>query len=143
MKKSAASKETNLKVGDISEVSGNVNIAGGNITTNQATPSLSVEDINQLFGQLHNAIEGNSVASPTDKAVLRAEAAEIQSTVTDAIRKEKNIEESSLSRHFRNIACMAPDVLDIVVATLANPLAGLGNAAKKVAEMAKEGYQEN
>jgi len=32
----------------------------------------------------------------------------------------------------------APDVLDVVVATLANPLAGLGVAVKKIAEKAKE-----
>jgi hypothetical protein len=34
---------------------------------------------------------------------------------------------------------MAPDILDVVVATLGNPLAGLGVAAKKIAKKAKEG----
>jgi hypothetical protein len=33
---------------------------------------------------------------------------------------------------------MAPDVLDVVVATLGNPLAGLGVAVKKIAEKAKQ-----
>jgi hypothetical protein len=33
---------------------------------------------------------------------------------------------------------MAPDILDVVVATLVNPLAGLGVAAKKIADKAKE-----
>ena len=36
---------------------------------------------------------------------------------------------------------MAPDVLDVIVATLGNPLAGLGVAAKKIAEKAKEETQ--
>lgn len=33
---------------------------------------------------------------------------------------------------------MAPDILDVVVATLGNPLAGIGGAVKKIAEKAKE-----
>jgi len=33
---------------------------------------------------------------------------------------------------------MAPDLLDVVVITLTNPLAGLGVAVKKIAEKAKE-----
>jgi hypothetical protein len=33
---------------------------------------------------------------------------------------------------------MAPDLLDMLVATLANPLTGLGVAVKKIAEKAKE-----
>jgi hypothetical protein len=45
--------------------------------------------------------------------------------------------EGFLSRRFRNIARLAPDVLDLV-AMLANPLAGLGVAVKKIAEKAKE-----
>ena len=63
---------------------------------------------------------------------------EIQKAVTDAAANQKPVEESSLSRHFRNIARMAPDILDVVVATLGNPLAGLGVAVKKIAEKAKE-----
>ena len=54
------------------------------------------------------------------------------------LKNNKKMEESFLSRRFRNIARIAADVLDVVVATLANPLAGLGVAIKKIAEKAKE-----
>ena len=43
-----------------------------------------------------------------------------------------------MSGRSRNIARIAPDMLDMVVATLANPLAGLGMVVKKIAEKAKE-----
>ena len=43
-----------------------------------------------------------------------------------------------MSRRFRNIARTAPDVLEVVVATLGNPLAGFGVAVKKITEKAKE-----
>jgi hypothetical protein len=52
------------------------------------------------------------------------------------------MDEGFLARRFRNIARMAPDVLDVVVATLGNPLAGLGVAVKKIAEKAKEETQQ-
>jgi len=68
---------------------------------------------------------------------LKAEVKEIQSTVTEAAQKNEKVDEGFLSRRFRNIARMAPDVLDVVVATLGNPLAGLGVAVKKIAEKAK------
>ncbi len=48
------------------------------------------------------------------------------------------MDESFLSRRFRNIARVAPDILDVVVATLTNPLAGLGLVATKIAEKARE-----
>jgi len=41
---------------------------------------------------------------------------EIQSTVTDAAQKNEKVDQSFLSRRFRNIPRMALDVLDIVVA---------------------------
>jgi hypothetical protein len=69
---------------------------------------------------------------------LKAELQVIQSTVTEAAQKNEKVDEGFLSRRFRNIARMAPDVLDLVVATLANPLAGLGVTVKKLAEKAKE-----
>ncbi len=137
-KKSATGKETNIKVGDISGVSGNVNIAGGNITTHQTTSGLSTEEIKGLFERLYSAIEANTKTSPADKDDLKAEVEEIQSTVTEAVQKNEKVEESFLSRRFRNIARVAPDVLDVVAAALANPLAGLGVAVKKIAEKAKE-----
>ena len=136
-KKNTTGRETTIKVGDISGVSGNVNIAGGNITTHQTTTGLSEADIKGLFEQLYTAIEANTKASPADKVDLKAEVEEIQSTVTEAVQKNEKVEEGFLSRRFRNIARMAPDILDVVVETLKNPLAGLGVAVKKIAEKAK------
>jgi hypothetical protein len=137
-KKNTTGQETNIKVGDISGISGNMNIAGGNITTYQATSNLSAAEIKQLFDQLYADIETNSKPTPADKEDLKAEVEEIQSTVTEAVQKNEKVNESFLSRRFRNIARVAPDMLDVVVATLADPLAGLGVAVKKIAEKAKE-----
>ncbi len=63
---------------------------------------------------------------------------EIQATVTQAAQNNEKVEERFFSRRFRNIARIAPDILDVVMATFWNPLAGLGVAVKKIAETAKE-----
>jgi hypothetical protein len=135
---STSNKGTNVTIGDISDISGNVNVAGGNITTHHTVTGLSAAEIKQLFDGLYSQIDVHANTSPADKEDIKAEVKEIQSTVTAAAQKNEKIDESFLSRRFRNIARMAPDLLDVVVAALGNPLAGLGVAAKKIAEKAKE-----
>ncbi len=137
-RKNKPEKSTSVRVGNISGASGTINIAGGNITTHQTTTGLSAAEIKQIFKTVYSAIESNAKASPADKKDLKADVEEIQNTVTEAAKKNEKVDESFLSRRFRNIARMAPDVLEVLVATLANPLAGLGIAVKKIADKAKE-----
>ena len=136
-KKNESSKRTNVRVGNISDVSGNVNVAAGNITTHQTTDGLNAEEIHQLFLDIYREIDGLNT-TPVNKEDIKAEVKEIQTAVTEASQKNEHVEETFISRRFRNIARMAPDMLDVIVALLANPLAGLGVAAKKIAEKAKE-----
>ncbi|HLO14564.1 MAG TPA: hypothetical protein VK206_07035 [Anaerolineales bacterium] len=135
---SVSGKQTSLRVGNVSDISGHINIAGGNITTHQTTNSLSAAEIEQLFDELYTKIETRPETHPAEKEDLKAEVKEIQATVTDAAQKNEEVDESFLSRRFRNIARMAPDVLDVIVATLGNPFAGLGVTVKKIAEKAKQ-----
>src|SRR5215217_1326888 len=132
-----SNKQTSVRVGNISNISGNVNVAGGDITTHHTVTGLSAAEIKQLFDGLYTVIESNKKVSPTKKEDLKAEVKEIQSTVTQAAQKNEKIDEGLLSRRFRNIARMAPDVLALVVAMLANPPAG-ARVVKKIAEKAKE-----
>lgn len=137
-KRRASNKQVDLRVENISDVSGRVNVAGGNITTHQTTTGLSAAEIKQLFDGLYTAIEFRPETPTADKEDLKAEVKEIQVTVTEAAQKNEKVDEGFLAQRFRNIARMAPDVLDVLVATLGNPLAGLGAAVKKIAEKAKE-----
>lgn len=136
-KKPESNKQTTITVGNISDVSGTVNVVGGNITTHHTTSGLSAAEIEQLFSQLYTAVDERPATPETNKEDIKSEVKEIQSTVTQAAQKNEQIDEKSLSRRFRNIARMAPDILDVVVATLGNPLAGLGVAVKNIADKAK------
>jgi len=137
-RKRSTTNQTSVRAGNISDISGNVNVAGGDITTHHTTTGLSAGEIKQLFDGLYANIDARFNTSPADKEDIKAEVKEIQSTVTEAAQKNEKMDEGFLARRFRSIARMAPDVLDVVVATLGNPLAGLGVAVKKIAEKAKE-----
>lgn len=138
-KKATASKKGNsVKVGNISGVSGNVNVAGGNITTHHTVNGLNAADIKNLFDGLYTSIESHEGVSAADKKDLKADVEEIQSIVTKAVKENEKIDETFLARRFRSIAKMAPDILDVVVATVGNPLAGLGVAVKMITDKAKE-----
>jgi hypothetical protein len=127
-----------VTVGNISGVDGTVNIAGGDIETHTTTTGLRAADIKQLFDPLYAAIEASPSVSPANKSDLKAEVKDIQVAVTEATQKKQPVSEDFIARRFRNIARMAPDILDVVLAALVNPLAGLGVASQKIAEKAKE-----
>ena len=138
-KKRGNNRQVKIAIGDIRNVSGNLNVGGGDISIHNTTTGMNPEDFNKLFDQIYTAIEARFISSATGKADLKAEVQDIQTAVLEAAKKNDKVDEGFLSRRFRNIARMAPDILDVVVATLANPLAGLGIAVKKIAEKAKEG----
>jgi cell division septum initiation protein DivIVA len=138
MPKKKDDHQVSIKIGNISDISGEVNVAAGNITTNKTATGLSAAEIKQLFNQLYSAIEANAKTSLADKEDLKAEVKEIQSTVAEAAQKNEKVDEGFIAHRFRNIVRMAPDILDVVVATLGNPLAGMGVTVKKIAEKAKE-----
>src|SRR5215204_1342898 len=96
-KKRKNEKQTSVRVGNISDISGNVNVAGGNITTYHTTTGLSGAEIKQLFDGLYTVIESNKKVSPAKKEDLKAEVKEIQSTVTQAVQKNEEIDEGFLS----------------------------------------------
>ena len=140
MKKNKRRNEnsTSIKTGDFKDVSGTVSIVGRDIITHQSSSGISAAELRKLFDQLYTEIDAHPKASTADKEDIKEDVKEIQATVTEAANTNKEVDESFLSRRFRSIARVAPDILDVVVATIANPLAGLGVAAKKIAEKAKE-----
>ncbi len=139
-KKRSGNSQAKSIVRDITRTSGDVIVAGDDVTTTHITIDIDARtaEIKQLFDQLYSAIESRTETLTADKEDLKAEVREIQATVADAARKNEKVDEGFLSRRFRNIARMAPDVLDVVVKTLANPALGIGEVARKIAAKAKE-----
>lgn len=143
-KKSVRNKEAQMKFGDFSNLRGNLSIAGRDVVTHKTTITGSTgRDLEQLFDQLYTRIESRAETPPAVKEDLKAEVQDIQDSVAKAAKKNEKADESFLERRFRNIARMAPDILETLVATLGGPLAGLGVMARKIAEKAREEAKTN
>lgn len=102
-----------------------------NVIGNQNIVDSQVQNQRQHFQILYQTIDERTGIDPADKADLKAEVKEVEAHVID---KGDEADETFLERRLRNIRRIAPDILDVVLATLGNPAAGLGVVAKKVAD---------
>ena len=99
-------------------VTGNNNVVASQITQKE-----------EYIQNIYNAIEVRPDTDSLDKEDLKSAVAEI--AAEDA--KGENADESFIARRLRNIQRIAPDILDVALTTIANPVAGFGMVAKKVA----------
>ena len=121
-----------INTGGGAYIEGAVSTGGGDfVGRDQArTGGLSAADIAALFAPIYDRIDGRAGTSPEDKADLKSDLGDVEAEV----KKGDQADETVLSRRLRNIQRMAPDILEVVAATLTNPLAGLSAVARKVAE---------
>jgi hypothetical protein len=87
-----------------------------------------------LFAEILEKIEQRSETSAEDKADLKANVAEIKAET----EKGEQADPSFLARQLRNIQRIAPDIAEVVLATLANPMAGFAAIVKNVAGHAQK-----
>ena len=139
-KKRASDAPPTMRTGSVSNrsASGIAQIAGWDLHKEQIQTGLSTAEIQAIFSALYREIDARSETAPAAREHIKADVQEIQSKVTEAVQKSGSIDESFVARRFRNIARMAPDMLDVIVAALANPLARLDIPAHKIAAKAKE-----
>ena len=117
-------------------IRGNVNTGGGDITGGDhieiRSGGTSPESITQAFAPIYAQIDSLEVLSTMDRADLKATTQEIQSEA----RKGKKADEAVLQRCLREVGRMAPDILEVILATMTNPVVGLGLVAQKIAKKA-------
>jgi hypothetical protein len=117
-------KNTSINIGG--NVSGNIVVGDHNIVTTTGRKN--------AFAPVYRAIEQSNLPAQ-DKTDVEAEVREIEAE----IGKADQADESSITRHLRNVRRMAPDILEVILATFGNPAAGLGLVAKKIADKMKAG----
>ncbi|MBL8090078.1 MAG: hypothetical protein JNJ43_07105 [Anaerolineales bacterium] len=113
-------------------IGGNVtgsNIVQGdnNIVTNQTI------NLNQFFQTIYQKVDENPKLTSSDKEVVKAELADVQTAL-----ESKQPDETFLERKFRVLKSMAPDIVDVAMETLKNPISGVAEVIKKVASKMKE-----
>jgi hypothetical protein len=85
------------------------------------------------FKDIYQRVDERRDIPPADRADLKSELQAFE----DDDKKGPEANEGFLAQRLRNIKRIAPDILDVALATIANPAAGFGMIAKKVAEKMK------
>lgn len=94
---------------------------------------LKANEAIKIFESLFATLENHSTLSRHDKTDLRTEIEELR----QELNKKEKANESFLLRRLRNIGRMAPDILEVTLTVITNPVLGFGLIAKKVAEKMK------
>lgn len=105
-------------------------VIGGNASNNIIiTGDGNVAGLSSPFEPLYRRLAEDPRLDATEKADARAELQEIEAEARNA-----TADESFLERRLRNVRRIAPDIFDVVLATLSSPTAGFSLVARKVAE---------
>jgi hypothetical protein len=128
-------KPREIRTGGGSYIEGKVDTGGGDFVGRDQykTTSSGTAEAAALFEKIFTAIDEHSRLNPVEKEDLKSQVEEVKAEAA----KGDQADESFLSRRLRNIQRMAPDILDVVLATLGNPAAGFGLAVRKIAERIK------
>ncbi|RJP49969.1 MAG: hypothetical protein C4583_11520 [Anaerolineaceae bacterium] len=94
-------------------------------------------NIASKFKDVYQKVDEHPELSPTDKSDLKSELQAFE----DDDKKGPESNEGFLAQRLRNVRRIAPDIVDVAIATIANPAAGFGVIAKKVAEKMKSEKQ--
>ncbi|MGQ9832933.1 MAG: hypothetical protein ACUVRJ_03895 [Candidatus Villigracilaceae bacterium] len=110
-------------------------VIGGNVTNSTIVTGDKnvVTSGANFFLPIYQAIEERKDLTADAKADLKAEIQDVEAEV----KKGEQADETFLARRLRNIRRIAPDILEVVTATLTNPTAGFSLIARKVAEKAR------
>ncbi len=122
--------KTAVNTGGGAYVGGNVNVSGGGkfVGRDDNSTGLSAKEVAQLFDSIYQKIDAKPDLKPSDKEDLKADVQDVQAEVA----KGEEADESFLERRLRSIKRMAPDILETIATTLADPKAGLALVIRKV-----------
>lgn len=111
------------------------NVHGSNIVMgNNNNVSNQTINITQSFETIYKFIDEHPKLQAGKKEDAKAELAEIKTAL-----EEPNPDEGFITRRFRNIKRMAPDIVEVAFETLKNPISGVAEVIKRIAKkMAEE-----
>jgi len=117
---------------------GNVNTSGGEFVGGNKVVTYnygaSAADLGTLFAAIQAQIKNRPEDPDVDKEEISAEVERIEQEVA----KGEGANPRKVARWLGNLAAMAPDILEVTVASLTNPAAGVATVIRKIAEKARE-----
>jgi len=120
-----------ISVGDIS---GSQGVAIGRGARVEIRSGIDTKELAQLFSPIYKKIESR----PSDPSVEKEEITDRVKRIEKEVAIGEKAEPTKVERWLRNLAAMAPDILDVTVAALTSPIAGISMAIRKIAQKVKE-----
>jgi len=118
----------------VGNITGSTGIAIGRGASATVTQGLGGPEIAALFESVYSAIKARPVDADLDKAEITGMVEKIQAEAA----KGEQANPTKVERWLSNLAEMAPDIFDVAVATLQNPVAGIAMVVRKIAAKAKQ-----
>ena len=119
-------------------ISGSVIAQGTNAHANVQQTTLSdSKELSSLFEKLYQVIQSRQ----DDPNVDKEELSDTVQKIKEETAKGDQANPSKISRWMENLNKMAPDIVDVVLASLGGPVSGVAAALKKIAEHAQEARQ--
>jgi uncharacterized protein associated with vWA-MoxR-VMAP ternary system len=139
-KKSSKAKTENDKGGNNIHIGGSVsgsNIVVGNHNKITQSNGLSGDEIAKLFAIAYQKIE----ARPEDPQVDKEEITQTVQRIEQETVKGEEANPGKVERLLTTLSGMAPDIGEVILASLTNPAVGIAAVIRKVAQKAKEEAQ--
>jgi hypothetical protein len=116
-------------------ISGGVTVQGrGARVSVQQTSESNDKELSALFDKLYEAIQ----ARPPDSNIDKEEISETVQRIEQEVKKGDQANDSKLQRWMEGLNKIAPDIVDVILASLGGPVSGLTAVLKKVAEHARQ-----
>ena len=106
---------------------------GANVAVQQNS-GLHEEQLSLLFDKLYQAIQSR----PDDPNIDKEEISETVQRIEQEVKKGDQANDSKLKRWMESLGKMAPDIVDVILASLGGPVSGMTAVLKKVAEHARQ-----
>jgi uncharacterized protein associated with vWA-MoxR-VMAP ternary system len=116
-------------------ISGGVIVQGRGARVNvQQTSGTNDKELSALFEKLYATIQSR----PPDPNIDKEEISQSVQKIEQEIKKGDQANDSKLKRWLEGLDKMAPDIVDVIFASLGGPVSGLTAVLKKVAKRVRQ-----
>ena len=109
------------------KITGNVSITNSNVAGRDNVEK-KVVNVNVSFAPVYHALQENATIPPETKKNVEESVKQIEQEV----KKGDKAKPSFVQERLQNIERMAPDIGEVIIATLLDPATGISLAVKKV-----------
>jgi len=128
-KKTSKRKDETLRVGG-SYVAGNVHVKDGEfVGRDKIVTSVETEaELSVVFKPVYNAIEQRPNTTPEEKQEIK----DVVKDMEGELKSSPTPNEKFIARLASDLQKMAPDILEVMLASMQSPVAGISAAVRKI-----------